>query len=62
MTKTKWQEYWQKRAVKAENALTAIGAVSEGRKYDDIAQMVREYYASVAAGEVKETAVDGDNS
>jgi hypothetical protein len=58
MKKSKWEEYWQKRAVKAEMLLTELGAIADADGDEHgIASKVREYYQSVAAGEVKNTAL-----
>lgn len=60
MKKSKWEEYWQKRAVKAELALSTIAGIAEENEEVRIQAVIAEYYRSVAAGEVKDVPLDGD--
>lgn len=56
MKKSKMEEYWQKRAVKAELVLITIKSIAsvDGDEHG-IALIVSDYFNSVAAGEVKDT-------
>lgn len=55
MSKTKREEYWQKRTVKAEETLITIQSIADSTGQERIKGMVSAYFASVAAGEVKDT-------
>lgn len=57
MKKDKWREYWQKRAVKAEAALTTVSSIASLRDYIEIEDVVNDYFKSVAAGEVKDVTI-----
>lgn len=48
---SKWDGYWQKRAVKAEMTLMNVSVIAErdGDKHG-IAKLVNDYFAVVAAG------------
>lgn len=54
---SKWETYWRKRAVKAEAVLTQLHSIAGVHDDERTENIIDAYFKSVAAGEVKDTAL-----